>query len=126
MAATATVGNGSMIALAAASRAQVDAFHAAALAHGGCSEGAPGLRPQSGPDFYAADVRDTCATPTATSSPPCAVTHRRGRQACGQVRTTCWRDTRAFMRGCASALLSNKASITSPAPSSSAPPTCTP
>lgn len=53
----ATVCNGSMIALAAASRAQVDAFHAAALAHGGRSEGAPALRPHDGPDFYAADVR---------------------------------------------------------------------
>jgi hypothetical protein len=31
---------------------------AAALAHGGLSEGAPGLRPQYNPDFYAAYVRD--------------------------------------------------------------------
>ncbi|WP_079420340.1 VOC family protein [Thiomonas intermedia] len=54
----ATTGNGSMVALAAMSRAQVDAFHAAALAHGGCSEGAPALRPHYGPDFYAAYVRD--------------------------------------------------------------------
>ena len=37
---------------------QVDAFHAAALANGGKSEGAPGLRPQYQPDFYAAYVRD--------------------------------------------------------------------
>lgn len=54
----ATAGNGSMVALAAMSRAQVDAFHAAALAHGGRSEGAPGLRLHYGPDFYAAYVRD--------------------------------------------------------------------
>lgn len=54
----ATAGNGTMIALAARSRAQVDAFHAAAMAHGGRSEGAPGLRPHYGPDFYAAYVRD--------------------------------------------------------------------
>lgn len=54
----ATVGNGSMIALMAQTWAQVDAFHAAALAHGGHSEGAPGLRPQYDPDFYAAYVRD--------------------------------------------------------------------
>jgi catechol 2,3-dioxygenase-like lactoylglutathione lyase family enzyme len=54
----ATVGNGSMIALIAKSWRQVDEFHAAALAHGGTSEGPPGLRPQYNPDFYAAYVRD--------------------------------------------------------------------
>jgi catechol 2,3-dioxygenase-like lactoylglutathione lyase family enzyme len=51
-------GNGAMVAFKARSWAQVDAFHAAALAHGGTSEGAPGLRPQYNPDFYAAYVRD--------------------------------------------------------------------
>ena len=51
-------GNGSMVAFKALSWAAVDAFHAAALAHGGSSEGAPGLRPQYNPDFYAAYVRD--------------------------------------------------------------------
>jgi len=54
----ATVGNGTMVALRASSWNQVDAFHGAALAHGGASEGAPGLRPQYNPDFYAAYVRD--------------------------------------------------------------------
>ena len=54
----ATVGNGTMVALAAKSWSQVDAFHAAALAHGGTSEGAPGLRPHYQPDFYAAYVQD--------------------------------------------------------------------
>src|SRR4029077_20498008 len=44
--APASVGNGTMVALAAKSWRQVDAFHAAALSHGGSSEGAPGLRPQ--------------------------------------------------------------------------------
>ncbi|MDE1172642.1 MAG: VOC family protein [Parvibaculaceae bacterium] len=53
-----TSGNGTMIALRAASEAQVDAFHAEALAHGGASEGAPGVRERYGPDFYAAYVRD--------------------------------------------------------------------
>jgi catechol 2,3-dioxygenase-like lactoylglutathione lyase family enzyme len=53
----ATIGNGSMPAFEADSRAAVDAFHAAALAHGGSDEGAPGLRPY-GPQFYAAYVRD--------------------------------------------------------------------
>lgn len=54
----ATVGNGTMVAFKATSWAQVDAFHAAALAHGGRSEGLPGLRLQYDPDFYAAYVRD--------------------------------------------------------------------
>jgi len=51
-------GNGVMVALRASSWEQVDAFHAAALANGGTSEGAPGLRVQYNPDFYAAYVRD--------------------------------------------------------------------
>ncbi len=55
--APATVGNGSMPALAAATRAAVDAFHAAGLAAGGTDEGAPGLRPY-GPHFYACYLRD--------------------------------------------------------------------
>ena len=36
----------------------MDEFHRAALACGGTDEGAPGLRPQYNPDFYAAYVRD--------------------------------------------------------------------
>jgi catechol 2,3-dioxygenase-like lactoylglutathione lyase family enzyme len=36
----------------------VDAFHAAALAAGGSSDGAPGLRPQHGDGYYAAFIRD--------------------------------------------------------------------
>lgn len=51
-------GNGAMVALRAQSRLQVQVFYAAALAHGGTSEGEPGLRPQYGDDFYAAYVRD--------------------------------------------------------------------
>jgi catechol 2,3-dioxygenase-like lactoylglutathione lyase family enzyme len=54
----ATVGNGSMAAFRARSWKEVDDFYAAALAHGGKSDGAPGLRPQYNPDFYAAYVRD--------------------------------------------------------------------
>jgi catechol 2,3-dioxygenase-like lactoylglutathione lyase family enzyme len=54
----ASVGNGMMVALVAPSWQAVEAFHAAALAHGGTSEGAPGLRLQYNPDFYAAYVRD--------------------------------------------------------------------
>ena len=54
----ATPGNGNMVGLACLSRAEVDAVHKAALAHGGTNEGDPGPRPQYGPDFYGAYVRD--------------------------------------------------------------------
>ncbi len=54
---SATVGNGSMPAFDAPSPEAVNAFHAAALAHGGTDEGEPGLRPY-GPSFFAAYVRD--------------------------------------------------------------------
>ena len=54
----ANAGNGSMVALWAKRWRDVDAFHAAALVHGGTSEGAPGLRLLYNPDFYAAYVRD--------------------------------------------------------------------
>ncbi len=52
----ATRGNGTMVALTAATRAEVQAFHAAALAHGGTDEGAPGLRYSA--HFYSCYVRD--------------------------------------------------------------------
>ena len=42
----------------AETRAGVDAFHAAALAHGGRDNGAPGLRADYGPHYYAAFVVD--------------------------------------------------------------------
>ena len=51
-------GNGTMVALTARSWNEVDRFHAAALEHGGSSEGPPGLRLAYNPDFYAAYVRD--------------------------------------------------------------------
>ena len=54
----ASAGNGTMVAFSARSWREVEQFHAQALAHGGASEGAPGLRPQYTPDFYAAYVRD--------------------------------------------------------------------
>jgi|JI10StandDraft_1071094.scaffolds.fasta_scaffold418780_2 catechol 2,3-dioxygenase-like lactoylglutathione lyase family enzyme len=46
------------LALGAPSRAAVTAFHAAALAHGGADNGPPGLRPNYGPDYFAAFVID--------------------------------------------------------------------
>lgn len=44
------------IAFTASSRAQVDAFHAAALAAGGRDNGPPGLRPHYHPHYYGAFV----------------------------------------------------------------------
>ena len=51
-------GNGQMIALMAPSRQAVDRAHAAALAHRGGCEGAPGLRPQYHANYYGAYFRD--------------------------------------------------------------------
>jgi catechol 2,3-dioxygenase-like lactoylglutathione lyase family enzyme len=51
-------GNGPHSAFLASDRAAVDAFHAAALVHGGTDEGAPGLRPHYHAHYYGAYVRD--------------------------------------------------------------------
>jgi catechol 2,3-dioxygenase-like lactoylglutathione lyase family enzyme len=56
--APASFGNGTMLAFLAETRSAVDAFHAAALAHGGADEGPPGVREGMNPVFYAAYVRD--------------------------------------------------------------------
>jgi catechol 2,3-dioxygenase-like lactoylglutathione lyase family enzyme len=50
--------NGVHVCLRAPTAAAVDAFHAAALAAGGASDGAPGLRPHHGEAYYAAFIRD--------------------------------------------------------------------
>lgn len=52
----ASVGNGTMVALQAKDRAQVDKLYEIALANGGSDEGAPGPRGDDG--FYAAYFRD--------------------------------------------------------------------
>jgi catechol 2,3-dioxygenase-like lactoylglutathione lyase family enzyme len=46
------------IAFRASGKAAVDAAHAAALQAGGSDDGAPGPRPQYGPRYYAAYLRD--------------------------------------------------------------------
>ena len=56
--ATPTVGNGTHVAFGAGSRAEVDAFHAAAIAAGGTDDGPPGPRPHYGAEYYGAFVRD--------------------------------------------------------------------
>jgi len=54
----ATAGNGVHISFIGRTAAAVDAFHAQALALGGEDGGAPGPRPDYGPDFYGAFVFD--------------------------------------------------------------------
>jgi catechol 2,3-dioxygenase-like lactoylglutathione lyase family enzyme len=51
-------GPGRHYAFTARSRAEVDAFHKAALAAGGKDNGAPGLRPHYHADYYGAFVFD--------------------------------------------------------------------
>jgi catechol 2,3-dioxygenase-like lactoylglutathione lyase family enzyme len=51
-------GAGFHLAFAAPSRAAVDGFHAESIAHGGRSDGAPGLRTAYGEHYYAAFVLD--------------------------------------------------------------------
>jgi catechol 2,3-dioxygenase-like lactoylglutathione lyase family enzyme len=52
-------GTGAHVCLRARSQEEVDAFHRAALAHGGTDDGAPGPRPHDGPHtYYAAFARD--------------------------------------------------------------------
>ena len=51
-------GTGFHLCFNASSDAAVDAFHAAAMANGGRDDGAPGLRPHFGPDYYACFVFD--------------------------------------------------------------------
>ena len=51
-------GNGQMVAFLAESRAIVASAYAVALANGGASEGAPGLRPEYHEHYYGAYFRD--------------------------------------------------------------------
>jgi catechol 2,3-dioxygenase-like lactoylglutathione lyase family enzyme len=51
-------GNGSHVGFSARSKAAVDEFYRAALNNGGADEGEPGARPDYGPDYYGAFVRD--------------------------------------------------------------------
>jgi len=50
--------SGVHICLRATTKEAVDAFHAAALANGGSSDGAPGPRKNDDPRYYAAFIRD--------------------------------------------------------------------
>jgi len=54
----ASVGNGAHIGFAARTKGAVHKFHEAGLASGGADDGAPGARPDYGPDYYGAFLRD--------------------------------------------------------------------
>jgi catechol 2,3-dioxygenase-like lactoylglutathione lyase family enzyme len=51
-------GEGTHVAFRVERREQVDAFHAAGVKAGGRDNGAPGLRPHYGPNYYAAFICD--------------------------------------------------------------------
>jgi len=55
---TASTGNGVHVAFNATSEEMIRAFHSAALEAGGTDDGAPGPRPDYGPDYFGAFVRD--------------------------------------------------------------------
>ena len=52
-------GNGHMVAFLSGTRSLVDTSYQVALAAGGTSEGAPGLRPEYHENYYGAYFRDT-------------------------------------------------------------------
>ncbi|MDD1783611.1 VOC family protein [Enterovibrio sp. ZSDZ35] len=54
----ASAGNGVHVAFTAPSNDAVDAFYLAAMELGGSCEGKPGFRPEYGPTYYAAYVKD--------------------------------------------------------------------
>lgn len=53
-----SVGNGAHVSFSARTKVAVAAFHQAALANGGADNGAPGPRPDYGPNYYGAFVLD--------------------------------------------------------------------
>ena len=55
---SASVGNGVHVGFIARSKDAVQSFHAAGLANGGKDNGAPGPRPDYGPDYFGAFVLD--------------------------------------------------------------------
>ncbi|MCB1664122.1 MAG: VOC family protein [Porticoccaceae bacterium] len=54
----ATPGNGVNVALLARTRGQVNEFYKSAIAAGAADEGAPGIREEAHPNFYATYLRD--------------------------------------------------------------------
>jgi catechol 2,3-dioxygenase-like lactoylglutathione lyase family enzyme len=63
-------GPGFHLAFIAPDRQAVDFFHVAALKFGGTDQGPPGLRPQYGPEYYAAFVLDPDGYKLEAKHPP--------------------------------------------------------
>jgi catechol 2,3-dioxygenase-like lactoylglutathione lyase family enzyme len=75
-------GNGAHIGFSARSRDAVHRFHETALANGGTDNGEPGPRPDYGPDYYGAFVRDPYGNKLeATLNPASGKGARAGRAA---------------------------------------------
>jgi len=80
----ASVGNGVHIGFKAKSKQMIVSFHRAALAAGGTDEGAAGPRPDYGPDYFGAFVRDLDGNKLEAVLSPEAATKR---QAAGKAKT---------------------------------------
>jgi lactoylglutathione lyase len=114
-------GNGQMVAFLAPSREAVDHAYAVALANGGTSEGAPGLRPEYHQNYYGAYFRDpegnklcvACHAPAGANGldvVPTEAGHLRAlydvidsiareRKYLGFTKAPPWEQSRAFYRG---------------------------
>lgn len=69
--------SGLHIRFTAPTRASIDAFHAAGLADGGADNGAPGLRTDYAPDYYAAFVTDPGRLPPRSPLQPVGLIRHR-------------------------------------------------
>ena len=74
-----SAGNGSHFGFGARNQAAVHRFHAVALANGGADNGAPGPRPDYGPDYYGAFVIDPFGNKIETVLVASAAKSRSGR-----------------------------------------------
>jgi catechol 2,3-dioxygenase-like lactoylglutathione lyase family enzyme len=88
-----TVGNGVHIGFGAKSKEAIDAFHRAALGAGGTNEGEPGPRPDYGPAYYGAFVRDcdgnkleACLVPQKVRARKAAAKRKKSKTKRGRAR----------------------------------------
>jgi catechol 2,3-dioxygenase-like lactoylglutathione lyase family enzyme len=88
-----TVGNGVHIGFGAKSREAINAFHRAALGAGGTNEGEPGPRPDYGPAYYGAFVRDcdgnkleACLVPQKVRARKAAAKRKKSKTKRGRAR----------------------------------------
>ena len=100
-------GNGSHVGFSARTKDGVHKFHEAALANGGTDEGGPGPRPDYGPEYFGAFVRDPFgnkieatlhpAPTTARAKPARAKTKTKARRA-KKAKTSARRGTKTAKR----------------------------